>query len=108
MTSCPGTANDLADLGLNPGETLWTLTSRAADVGGLGRRNGRLAAGHDADLLAVKDNPLADLSALRRVEGVYRPGDRVGGSGGISRGPDGRRRRSPISAADGVLPTGSR
>ncbi len=70
---------------LNPVEFLWTLTSRAAHVCGLGHRNRRLAAGYDADLLAVKGNPLADLSALRRVEAVYAAGDLVGYFSGISR-----------------------
>ncbi len=37
----------------------------------------RLAAGYDADLLAVAGDPLADITALRDVRGVWVRGHRL-------------------------------
>jgi imidazolonepropionase-like amidohydrolase len=49
-------------------------TSRAADLCRVGDRTGRLAAGYDADILAVHGDPLADVAALRSVAAVFRAG----------------------------------
>jgi imidazolonepropionase-like amidohydrolase len=51
-------------------EVLRSATSVAADVCGLTGTTGRLAAGHDADLLAVEGDLEADLLTLRDVAGV--------------------------------------
>jgi imidazolonepropionase-like amidohydrolase len=56
---------------------LRTVTSVAADVCGLGDRKGRIAAGFDADLLAVDGDPLTDPAAIHRIVAVYRNGSAV-------------------------------
>ena len=49
---------------MTPLQALTAGTSVAATVCGLGERKGRIAAGYDADLLAVAGDPLVDMSAL--------------------------------------------
>jgi imidazolonepropionase-like amidohydrolase len=61
----------------SPADALCAATSRAADLCGVGDRTGRLAAGYDADILAVHGDPLADVAALRSVAAVFRAGTRV-------------------------------
>lgn len=73
----PHAAPHLADLGFSSYETLRVLTLEAARVCGLGNRTGRIAAGLDADLLAVEGDPLTDLAALCRVVAVWKQGRRV-------------------------------
>jgi imidazolonepropionase-like amidohydrolase len=68
---------DLAAAGLSPAEILWAMTSRAAQACGLGHRKGRIAAGFDADILAVDGNPLDDPSAIRRLRAIYAGGRTV-------------------------------
>ncbi len=70
-------ADDLVESGMNPVEALWAMTSRAAQVCGLGHRKGRLAPGFDADILAIDGNPLHDVAAIRRVRAVYARGQLV-------------------------------
>ena len=65
---------DLAAAGLNPAEIWCAMTSRAAQACGLGHRKGRIAAGFDADVLAIDGNPLKDLAAIRRLRAVYAGG----------------------------------
>jgi imidazolonepropionase-like amidohydrolase len=65
---------DLAAAGMSPAEVLWAMTSRAAQACGLGHRKGRIAAGFDADILAIDGNPLEDLAAIRRLRAVYSHG----------------------------------
>jgi hypothetical protein len=60
----------LVAAGVPAAEALASATSGAARACGLGGRKGRLRAGYDADLLLVNGDPLADVSALRRVAGV--------------------------------------
>jgi imidazolonepropionase-like amidohydrolase len=67
----------LAEAGLGNAEALKAATSVAAEACGVGDRKGTLAAGKDADILAVAGNPLADLRALRDVRAVFRAGVRV-------------------------------
>ena len=62
---------DLASAGLSPAEILSAMTSRAAQACGLGHRKGRVAAGFDADILAVDGNPLQDHAAIRKLRAVY-------------------------------------
>jgi imidazolonepropionase-like amidohydrolase len=64
-------ADDLAAAGMSPGEILWAMTSRAAQACGLGHSKGRIAAGFDADILAIDGNPLEDLGAIRKLRAVY-------------------------------------
>lgn len=70
----PHAAHQLAVLGFSNHQTLRAMTVEAARVCGLGGRKGRIAPGFDADLLAVRGNPLTNLAALHRVAAVYREG----------------------------------
>jgi imidazolonepropionase-like amidohydrolase len=65
---------DLAEAGLSPAEIWCAMTSRAAQACGLGHRKGRIAAGFDADILAIDGNPLEDLAAICRLRAVYAAG----------------------------------
>ncbi|WP_328335921.1 MULTISPECIES: amidohydrolase family protein [unclassified Streptomyces] len=56
---------------------LASVTSLAADACGLGHRKGRLAAGYDADVLAVSGNPVHDIAAIQKVRAVFRTGEAV-------------------------------
>ncbi len=56
---------------------LAAMTSASADGIGLGGRKGVLAPGADADLLAVRANPVEDPAALRDVVGVWAQGEAV-------------------------------
>lgn len=68
----------LADpIGMTPLEALRAATSIAAHACGLERSKGRLLPGWDADLLAVHADPTTDLTALHRVQAVYRAGHPV-------------------------------
>jgi imidazolonepropionase-like amidohydrolase len=79
---CPGKPHDvlrfapgdLAAAGLSPAEICWAMTSRAAQACGLGHRKGQIAAGFDADILAIDGNPLEDPAAIRRLRAVYAAG----------------------------------
>jgi imidazolonepropionase-like amidohydrolase len=68
----------LASLTGDPADALRAATSRAADLCRVGDRTGRLAAGYDADILAVRGDPLADVAALRDVAAVFRAGAATG------------------------------
>lgn len=70
----PCAVADLAAIGLDGEQTLTALTATAARVCGVGSRKGRLAAGFDADVLAVGRDPMRDPAALRDVRGVWRGG----------------------------------
>jgi imidazolonepropionase-like amidohydrolase len=67
-------ADDLIAAGMSPAEVLQAMTSSAAQACGLGHRKGRIAAGFDADILAVDGNPLQDLAVIRRLRAVYAGG----------------------------------
>lgn len=67
----------LIQLGMAAAEVLRTLTSVAAEVCGLADRKGRVAAGYDADILAVSGNPLIEPEAIHRIRAVYSRGRRV-------------------------------
>lgn len=64
----------LADAGIEPIEVLATATSNAAVF--LGKQNnwGSIEAGHAADLLLLKGNPLADIRNTRRIAEVIQDG----------------------------------
>ncbi|MDQ1697771.1 MAG: hypothetical protein QOJ03_3124 [Frankiaceae bacterium] len=70
----PHAAKDLAEIGITGTDMLATLTSRAAAACGVGDRKGRLAAGADADLLAVRGDPAREPAALLDVHGVWLAG----------------------------------
>jgi imidazolonepropionase-like amidohydrolase len=70
----PESLIDMGTAGLSPGEVLAAATSLAAAACGLGGRTGRLAAGLDADLVAVGGDPLTDIAAVRDVRLVVSRG----------------------------------
>jgi imidazolonepropionase-like amidohydrolase len=61
---------ELTESGFSPADALASATSVAARQAGLDGRKGRLHPGHDADLLLVDGDPLADVTALARVDAV--------------------------------------
>jgi imidazolonepropionase-like amidohydrolase len=63
---------EIVDLG-----ALRAVNSVAAEPCGLGNRKGRIAQGYDADLLAVRGDPLTDPTDLRNVAAVFRAGKPV-------------------------------
>ena len=63
--------------GQDPMAALVSATSLAAESLGLGDRIGRIAPGFEADLIAVDGDPLADITALRRVAFVMKAGQVV-------------------------------
>src|SRR5262249_16876456 len=72
----------------------------AAEACLLGSRKGRLARGHDADILVAAGNPFYDVGDLRRGVAVYREGERVDPARGWSRRIH---RLRPDSGRNGVL-----
>jgi imidazolonepropionase-like amidohydrolase len=64
-------------LAVPPVLALKAVTSGPAKVCRVDDRKGRLAAGYDADILAVVGNPLSDITALQEVRAVYRLGTRI-------------------------------
>jgi imidazolonepropionase-like amidohydrolase len=62
------------DGGDQPMDALVTGMSMAAESLGLGNKIGSLAPGMDADIVAVRGNPLEDITAVRRVVFVMKAG----------------------------------
>ena len=60
--------------GQSPMDAVISATSLAAESMGLGKEIGTLAAGLQADIVAVDGNPLQDITALRRVSFVMKGG----------------------------------
>jgi len=58
----------------NPMDAIISATSVSADSLGLGREIGTVAPGFQADLVAIDGNPLADITAVRRVVFVMKAG----------------------------------
>jgi imidazolonepropionase-like amidohydrolase len=73
----PHSVAALTRAGFTTAEALRAATATAADACRVGNRKGRLARGHDADVLAVAGDPFRDIGDLRRVVAVYRQGERV-------------------------------
>ena len=64
-----------ADAGIAPVDVLRSATSVNARVLAIEARAGRIAPGLDADLVAVRGNPLGDIRAINAVEMVARRGE---------------------------------
>ena len=79
-----------ASLGFSTVEALAAATSVAARACGVGSRNGRLAPGFDADILAVAGDPTTDVRALFDVRAVCRAGRRVSRAADARVDPPGR------------------
>jgi imidazolonepropionase-like amidohydrolase len=62
------------DAGEKPMDAIVSATSVSADSLGLGREIGTLAAGFQANLVAVEGDPLKDITAVRRVVFVMKGG----------------------------------
>ena len=60
--------------GLAPIEAIRAATTNAAQAFGLETVSGTLAEGRIADIIAVEDDPLADIGAMERVLFVMRSG----------------------------------
>jgi imidazolonepropionase-like amidohydrolase len=73
----PESVIDLVSAGLPTAAALGAATSGAARSCGLAHRTGRLAAGLDADVLAVDGDPLTDITAVRDVRLVLSRGREV-------------------------------
>jgi len=65
----------LAQAGLPPRDVLAAATERAARALGVDDRTGAIEPGKDADLIAVRGDPLRDISALHRIELVVARGN---------------------------------
>jgi hypothetical protein len=74
----------LVDAGLTPLEALRAATSLPARHFGLADR-GRIAVGMRADLLLVRGDPSADITATRAIEGVWKGGVRADRAGWAAR-----------------------
>jgi imidazolonepropionase-like amidohydrolase len=62
------------DAGEKPMDAIISATSLSAESLGLGKEIGTVAAGYQADLVAVDGDPLADITTVRRVRFVMRAG----------------------------------
>jgi imidazolonepropionase-like amidohydrolase len=68
---------DATNVGFTNTRVLASVTTTAAALCGLADRKGALAAGYDADLLAVHGNPVTEIGDIHRVAAVFRSGVRV-------------------------------
>jgi imidazolonepropionase-like amidohydrolase len=57
-----------------PAYILQTMTTNAAELLGLEKSRGRLAPAYWADIIAVKDNPLENIDAVKQVQFVMKEG----------------------------------
>lgn len=64
----------MVDYGMSAADALRAATSTAAAVLGESTVRGRIAPGYVADLVALDGDPLADITALRRVARVWKSG----------------------------------
>jgi imidazolonepropionase-like amidohydrolase len=71
--------------GQSPMVALVSANSLAADAIGMGDRLGSLATGYDADIIALDGDPVADITAVRRVVFVMRGGVVYKWTGGKAR-----------------------
>ncbi|HZW59910.1 MAG TPA: amidohydrolase family protein [Woeseiaceae bacterium] len=61
--------------GMPPMEAIKSATSVAADFLGIGDTHGRLLSGRAADIVAVPGDPIADITAMQRVNFVMKDGE---------------------------------
>lgn len=65
--------------GMSPMEAIVASTRNGADCIGVLKEYGTIEIGKVADIIALSANPLVDISAIRKVEVVYKAGERVKG-----------------------------
>lgn len=63
--------------GLTPHEAIRAATLSAADCLGLAEETGLLAAGYSADIIALPDDPIKDIHALKKVAHVICRGQKI-------------------------------
>jgi imidazolonepropionase-like amidohydrolase len=62
------------DAGVDPMSAIVSANSLAAEAMRMGRRIGCIAAGYDADIIALDGDPIKDITAVRRVAFVMKGG----------------------------------
>ena len=91
----------LVTLGFRPAQVLAMATTEAAAALGVGASTGRLAPGYDADLIVVRGDPQADITALRDLRRVIARGrDYMPDSGRFDVSAPGSPYASPGHAVD--------
>jgi imidazolonepropionase-like amidohydrolase len=60
--------------GQDPMDAITTITSKSAESMGLGGTIGAIAPGMEADIIATADNPVTDITAVRRTVFVMKGG----------------------------------
>lgn len=85
-------------IGLSPYQALRAATADAATLLGLDAEIGTVEPGKRADLIVLKDNPLSEVSAVRRVAGVIQDGHiiRADGLPGVQTGAAGLHRSAAL------------
>jgi imidazolonepropionase-like amidohydrolase len=78
----PRTLEEYVASGMDPVSALAAATVQAAKACGVLDRKGRIRPGHDADLLIVEGDPVADITALRRPVNVYLGGEPITSAAG--------------------------
>jgi imidazolonepropionase-like amidohydrolase len=64
----------MAQAGMKPADIIKTATINAAELIGIEKNAGSIEAGKWADIIAVKGNPLEDVSVLEKVSFVMKGG----------------------------------
>jgi imidazolonepropionase-like amidohydrolase len=67
--------NTMVTWGMTPLQAIQAATTTAADLLGWKDKVGQLAPGFYADLIAVKGDPLADITALQHIDFVMKGGE---------------------------------
>jgi imidazolonepropionase-like amidohydrolase len=64
----------MRDAGMNSMDIIFAATHNAADLIGVPDQIGEVAPGHFADIVAVKDDPIQDITVLRHIDFVMKGG----------------------------------
>jgi imidazolonepropionase-like amidohydrolase len=80
--------------GMSPEDAIFTATRNAADLLGVSATTGSIQIGRNADLIAVKSNPLADITVMEHVDWVMK--------GGVVYKKDGKSVAQPVVGGTGA------